>query len=456
MPMCGVPYHAASAYIARLVRQGFRVALCEQMEDPRTAKGVVKREVVRVVTPATQLEPEALAAAETSFVMALDPGPTSLGVALARAHDRRVQRRRVGRAGPLRPAARRAGPHAPARAACCARAPSCPRGSATRRSPRARSRAAPVEERSFDPERARRELLAHFGVATLEAFGCEGLPLATAAAGAALRYLRETQKRDLTHVTTLVHARLRGRAGDRRAHAPQPRAGREPGRRRPARHARRRSRSHQDRDGRARAARVDAAPARRAGADPGPARRRRGARVSRARPRAAARRAGPRRRTSTASSAASRSARPARATWWRSARSLQALPLAAEALVECLSPLVRLQLKELDPPLDLADGDRAHARRRAARALARGRLRDATASTPSWTSCAAPAAAGARRSPRSRSASARAPGSPRSRCASTASSATTSRSAARTWRWCRPTTCASRRSPAASASSRRS
>src|SRR5262245_62115750 len=81
IPMCGVPHHAASAYIARLVRQGFRVALCEQMEDPRTAKGVVKREVVRVVTPATQLEADALAAAETSFVMALDPGPTSLGVA---------------------------------------------------------------------------------------------------------------------------------------------------------------------------------------------------------------------------------------------------------------------------------------------------------------------------------------------------------------------------------------
>ncbi len=51
IPMCGVPYHAASGYVARLVRQGFRVALCEQMEDPRTAKGVVKREVVRVITP---------------------------------------------------------------------------------------------------------------------------------------------------------------------------------------------------------------------------------------------------------------------------------------------------------------------------------------------------------------------------------------------------------------------
>ncbi|HET9317916.1 MAG TPA: hypothetical protein VFQ51_20145, partial [Vicinamibacteria bacterium] len=56
IPMCGVPHHAATGYVARLVKQGFRVALCEQMEDPRSAKGVVRREVVRVVTPGTQLE----------------------------------------------------------------------------------------------------------------------------------------------------------------------------------------------------------------------------------------------------------------------------------------------------------------------------------------------------------------------------------------------------------------
>src|SRR5688572_19449767 len=81
IPMCGVPWHAASTYVARLVRQGFRVALCEQMEDPRTAKGVVRREVVRVVTPGTQLEASALEAGETSYVLALAPGEASLGAA---------------------------------------------------------------------------------------------------------------------------------------------------------------------------------------------------------------------------------------------------------------------------------------------------------------------------------------------------------------------------------------
>ena len=81
IPMCGVPHHAATGYIARLVGQGFKVALCEQMEDPRTAKGVVKREVVRVITPGTQLEADALPPAEPAFVLALAPRERALGAA---------------------------------------------------------------------------------------------------------------------------------------------------------------------------------------------------------------------------------------------------------------------------------------------------------------------------------------------------------------------------------------
>jgi len=203
VPMCGVPYHAAAGYIARLVNQGFRVALCEQMEDPRTAKGVVKREVVRVITPATQLEPDALSASETSFVMAIEPGPTSLGIAWLEPTTGefsvaewdgpdRFERLR-DEVGVTRPRELLVRPSV--------ELPEWLRDAAQ---PEGQIPRAPVEERAFDPERARRELLAHFGVQTLEAFGCEGLPRAIGAAGAALRYLRETQKRDLAHVTTLV------------------------------------------------------------------------------------------------------------------------------------------------------------------------------------------------------------------------------------------------------------
>src|SRR4051795_6214685 len=84
IPMCGVPFHAADGYIARLVRKGFRVAVCEQVEDPKKAKGLVRREVVRVVSPGTLTDAGYLDAREPAFLMALapaQPGP-GFGVAL--------------------------------------------------------------------------------------------------------------------------------------------------------------------------------------------------------------------------------------------------------------------------------------------------------------------------------------------------------------------------------------
>src|SRR3989454_6382881 len=71
IPMCGVPYHAMDGYLARLVRKGFRVAICEQVEEPKKAKGIVKREVVRVVSPGTLTDANYLEAREPAFIMAL-------------------------------------------------------------------------------------------------------------------------------------------------------------------------------------------------------------------------------------------------------------------------------------------------------------------------------------------------------------------------------------------------
>src|SRR5689334_22483687 len=92
IPMCGVPFHAVDGYIARLVKRGFRVAVCEQVEDPRKAKGVVKREVVRVVSPGTLTDASYLDAREPAFIMAVSTGAaadaragrngSTLGVAL--------------------------------------------------------------------------------------------------------------------------------------------------------------------------------------------------------------------------------------------------------------------------------------------------------------------------------------------------------------------------------------
>src|SRR5512138_159147 len=82
IPMCGVPFHAADGYIARLVRKGFRVAICDQVEDPRKGKGIVKREVVRVVSPGTLTDANVLDAREPAFIMAISPTPQRHGVAL--------------------------------------------------------------------------------------------------------------------------------------------------------------------------------------------------------------------------------------------------------------------------------------------------------------------------------------------------------------------------------------
>jgi len=201
IPMCGVPHHSVTGYVARLVKQGFRVALCEQMEDPRLAKGVVRREVVRVVTPGTQLEPSALEAGETSYVLAIAPGDSSLGAAWldATTGDFFVSEwDGPGRWDRLRDEVGATRP----REMLVPRSAELPAWLADPMAEGAIPRT-PLDEAAFDGRAGRRDLAGHFGVANLEPFGCEALPRAAGAAGAALRYVRETQKRDLGHVTSL-------------------------------------------------------------------------------------------------------------------------------------------------------------------------------------------------------------------------------------------------------------
>ncbi len=203
IPMCGVPYHAAPLYVARLVKLGHRVALCEQMEDAGAAKGVVKREVVRVITPGTQLDDASLEAGEAAFLLALAPGPDSLGAAWLDAttgdfsalewDGSACWERLRDDLGGTRP--REILVPAGAELPTWLTDASGPEGAIPR---------AQLEEREFDAKAARRTLLEHFEVVTLEAFGCERLEQAIAAAGAVLRYVRGTQLRELSHVTSLT------------------------------------------------------------------------------------------------------------------------------------------------------------------------------------------------------------------------------------------------------------
>ena len=80
-PLCGVPYHAVDGYIKKLVEKGIKIAICEQMEDPALAKGLVKREVVRIITPGTVTDPEMLDEGSFNYVAALYSGDLGFAVA---------------------------------------------------------------------------------------------------------------------------------------------------------------------------------------------------------------------------------------------------------------------------------------------------------------------------------------------------------------------------------------
>ena len=82
-PMCGVPFHAADVYINRLVQRGYKVAICEQVEDPKTAKGMVKREVIRIATPGTNIDMQSLDETKNNYIMSIVYSVDKFGVAIA-------------------------------------------------------------------------------------------------------------------------------------------------------------------------------------------------------------------------------------------------------------------------------------------------------------------------------------------------------------------------------------
>jgi len=203
IPMCGVPFHAVDGYIARLVRKGFRVAVVEQVEDPKKAKGLVRREVVRVVSPGTLTDAGYLDAREPAFLLALapmHPGP-GFGAALLDLSTGEFTAAEYagdeGRAAlsdelaVLRPREVLAPAGFEPAAAVLAQA-------------RHDARLTAAEPWTFDYESARRTLLAQLNAQSLQGFGLDDRPAAVAAAGALVQYLRDTQKADLAHVRDIA------------------------------------------------------------------------------------------------------------------------------------------------------------------------------------------------------------------------------------------------------------
>jgi DNA mismatch repair protein MutS len=198
IPMCGVPFHAADSYIARLVRKGFRVAVVEQVEDPKKAKGLVRREVVRVVSPGTLTDAGYLDAREPAFLLALAPSDDRrVGAALldlstgefttaeyggAEGRDALVQELAT-----MRPREVLAPAGFDDAAAILAAA-------------RVDARVTAAEPWTSQHESARDVLLTQLRAQTLQGFGLQDRPAAVSAAGALVQYLRDTQKAELAHV----------------------------------------------------------------------------------------------------------------------------------------------------------------------------------------------------------------------------------------------------------------
>ena len=204
IPMCGVPFHAVDGYIARLVRKGFRVAICDQVEDPRKARGLVKREVVRVVSPGTLTDAGYLDAREPAFLMAVATGVAqTLGVALLDLSTGEFSAAEYAGADGMQTLADELAVLKPREIVVSAGArgaDAVPAAVAASGRP-----ITPVDWWTFETESARRALLDQLKVGGLEGFGLDGHPAAVSAAGALVHYLRGTQKADLAHVRSLTY-----------------------------------------------------------------------------------------------------------------------------------------------------------------------------------------------------------------------------------------------------------
>ncbi len=194
IPMAGVPYHAAEGYLARLIKLGESVAICEQIGDPALAKGLVERRVVRVVTPGTVTDEALLEERRDNLLLAIAAGKQGYGLAWIDLAGGRFLLSEAANAEALASELARLAPAE----TLVGEDVAWPAFVATL--PGLRKRA----PWHFDVDTARRQLCAFFKVSDLSGFGCEAMPLATAAASALLGYVEETQKSALPHLSGLA------------------------------------------------------------------------------------------------------------------------------------------------------------------------------------------------------------------------------------------------------------
>jgi len=189
-PMAGIPHHALDNYLSKLINKGYKVAICEQMSEPKPGRGIVEREVVRVVTPGTVTEPNLLETRANNYLASVVAEGAQMGIAYIDITTSEFASTQL--------------PAEKAQLELERLRPSellLPRSSQP--SPSISFPVTPLDDRWFELDTAQQTLLNTFGTSTLEGYGCAHLPLAIRAAGSIIHYLEQTQKGALGQINSL-------------------------------------------------------------------------------------------------------------------------------------------------------------------------------------------------------------------------------------------------------------
>ena len=198
-PMCGVPWHALDTYLGRLVKLGYKVALLDQVQDPKEAKGLVKREVTRVVTPGTNLDPSSVEEGRNNFLVSIAQSGDRFGIAAADVTTGEFIVSETDRRDKLFDELSVLSPSE----IICNELFLISGIDTEELKERFHCILNPADERMFEDERCEQLLKDHFHVQSMEGLGMYTFPLGVSAAGALLQYLFDTQKTDLAHITQI-------------------------------------------------------------------------------------------------------------------------------------------------------------------------------------------------------------------------------------------------------------
>ena len=198
-PMCGVPYHAYEVYANRLIEQGYKVAICEQVEDPKQAKGLVKRDVIQIITPGTNLSTQNLKEGQNNYIMSIYAFDNAYGIAVA---DITTGEARTCQVTSQEKCKDEINKYQPSEI-ICNETLLCQDWDWEYYRERLHITISAIDDWHFNEEQAANCLLKHFKVQSLEALGLKDRSLTVIASGALMEYLIETQKSSLDHMNRL-------------------------------------------------------------------------------------------------------------------------------------------------------------------------------------------------------------------------------------------------------------